>query len=102
MNLTRRGLLTGTLALLLAPPELVPHRRVWALGGLPERNLYHVWLVASEVGTAPLISRSTDPTIPHGYRLLKTVPPLRMRVAEVTWFPDDPMPAAARAVWEGR
>lgn len=33
---SRRGLLTGLAALLLAPPDLLePRRKLWALGGLP-------------------------------------------------------------------
>lgn len=33
--ISRRGLITGALAFLLAPPELRPPRRVWALGAWP-------------------------------------------------------------------
>ena len=34
MNLSRRQLVTGLAAMLLAPPDLL-HRKVWALGALP-------------------------------------------------------------------
>ena len=57
MNLSRRHLFTGALAFLLAPPDLLPHRKGWVLGGLPGRSsgwienppTYDTWLLTWQV-----------------------------------------------------
>jgi hypothetical protein len=95
--MTRRALFTGALALLLAPPELAPHRKVWALGGFEPAR----W--DSFVMTTRIVIESTMPGA-HSNRSTWAVlaPAVSLDMIKpgdwLRWRGKDPAPVEGRVI----